>query len=433
MRLTIFESDQGDCLLLEGKSNHLVLCDGGMRRSMSEVVRKELSNLGRAIDLVYVSHVDNDHISGVLQMLEDEALWRAFDHLTKTGEAVKQPKFPRPPQINGILHNAFRDMVSLNNKSLANVLVNTAPALYATGVPELAMAADDMMNIALGIPEAIKVSRLCKDDALDIPINKPPGVQKASKLLFAGRPGDQFTLGSMKFTLIGPTEDELKKLRTGWNNWLRDNPGEVKKIRAKLKQQIDAFSNGDLSGSPFDLRDWNGVPDHKGVSAPNVASLMFLVEEDGKTLLLTGDGQQDFIIQGLQRTGHLSTNGIHLDVLKVQHHGSENNLDTDFARQVSADHYVFCGNGSHGNPEEAVIQDIFNSRLGPANLRALAPKAKDRDFHFWFSTTSAASDPLLERTKTFKAREALVGKLEKKAQGRLQLHFNQAASVELEI
>ena len=433
MRLTIFESDQGDCLLLEGKSNHLVLCDGGMRRSMSDVVRQELSNLGRAIDLAYVSHVDNDHISGVLQMLEDEALWRAFDHLTAKGETVKQPKFPRPPKINGILHNAFRDMVSQNNKSLANVLVNSAPALYATGVPELAMAADDMMNIALGIPEAIKVSRLCKDDALDIPINKPPGVQKANKLLFAGRPGDEFTLGSMKFTLIGPTEDELKKLRTGWDNWLRNNPDEVKKIRAKLRQQIDAFSNSDLSGSPFDLRDWNGVPDHKGVSAPNVASLMFLVEEEGKTLLLTGDGQQDFILHGLQRTGHLGDDGIHLDVLKVQHHGSENNLDTHFARHVSADHYVFCGNGSHGNPEEEVIQRIFNSRLGTSTQRALAPKAKDRDFHFWFSTTSAASDPLLERTETFKAREALVAKLVKKAQGRLTAHFNEGAFVELDV
>ena len=111
-----------------------------------------------------------------------------------------------------------------------------------------------------------------------------------------------------------------------------------------------------LSGSPFDLRDWNGIPDHKGVTAPNVASLMFMVEEDGKTLLLTGDGQQDFILQGLQRTGYLGDDGIHVDVLKVQHHGSENNMDADFARQVSADHYVFCGNGSHGNPEESVIR-----------------------------------------------------------------------------
>jgi beta-lactamase superfamily II metal-dependent hydrolase len=433
MRLTIFESDQGDCLLLRGKSGHLVLCDGGMRRSMTDVVRQELSNLDRAIDLVYVSHVDNDHISGVLQMLEDEALWRAFDHLTASGETVRAPQFPRPPKIKGILHNAFRDMVSQNNKSLANVLVNTAPALYATGVPELAMAADDMMNIALGIPEAIKVARLCKDDALDIPINKPPGVQKGSRLLYAGRPGDQFRLGSMAFTLIGPTDEELKKLRTGWNNWLRDNPNEVKKIRAKLKQQIDAFSNSDLTGSPFDLRDWNGVPDHEGVSAPNVASLMFLVEEDGKTVLLTGDGQQDFILQGLRRTEHLADAGVHVDVLKVQHHGSEHNLDDDFARQVSADHYVFCGNGSHGNPEESVIQRIYDSRLGKASQRALAPQAEGRDFHFWFSTTSAASDPLLERTRTFKAREALVSRLENKAQGRLKVHYNQGASVALDI
>jgi len=433
MLLTIFESDQGDCLLLQGKSKHVVLCDGGMRRSMSDVVRTELANLGRPIDLVYVSHVDNDHISGVLQLLEDVAQWRAFDHLTKKGEKVKKPKFPRPPEIKGILHNAFRDVVSANNKALTNVLVNSAPALYATGIPELVSAADDMLNIALGIPEAIKVSRLCKDDALDIPINKPPGVAKASKLLFAGRPGDQFTLGSMKFTLIGPTEDELKALRTGWNNWLKANPDDVKAIRAKLKAQIDAFSNGTFSGSPFDLRDWNGVPDHKGVSAPNVASLMFLVEEDGKTLLLTGDGQQDFILQGLRRTGHLNGTGLHLDVLKVQHHGSENNLDKEFAKQVSADHYVFCGNGSHGNPEKSVIEDIFNSRLGAVSLRTLAPKAKDRDFHFWFSTTSASGDESLERTKIFKLREELVDKLEKSAKGRLKLHFNQGPSVDLTV
>jgi beta-lactamase superfamily II metal-dependent hydrolase len=433
MLLTIFESDQGDCLLLRGKSKHVVLCDGGMRRSMSDVVRTELSNLGRPIDLVYVSHVDNDHISGVLQLLEDEAQWRAFDHLTKKGEKVKKPTFPRPPEIKGILHNAFRDVVSANNKALANVLVNSAPALYATGIPELVSAADDMLNIALGIPEAIKVSRLCKDDALDIPINKPPGVAKASKLLFAGRPGDEFTLGSMKFTLIGPTEAELKALRKGWNNWLKANPDDVKAIRAKLKAQIDAFSNGTLSGSPFDLSEWNGVPDHKGVSAPNVASLMFLVEEDGKTLLLTGDGQQDFILQGLRRTGHLNGTGLHVDVLKVQHHGSENNLDKEFAKQVSADHYVFCGNGSHGNPEESVIKDIFNSRLGAPSLRALSPKAKDRDFHFWFSTTSASGDESLERTKIFKLREELVDKLEKSAKGRLKLHFNQGPSVDLSV
>ena len=34
---------------------------------------------GATLELVYVSHIDNDHISGVLQLLEDEAEWRVFD------------------------------------------------------------------------------------------------------------------------------------------------------------------------------------------------------------------------------------------------------------------------------------------------------------------------------------------------------------------
>ena len=45
-------------------------------------VRAELGKLrddNRELALVYVSHIDNDHINGVLQLLEDEASWRVFD------------------------------------------------------------------------------------------------------------------------------------------------------------------------------------------------------------------------------------------------------------------------------------------------------------------------------------------------------------------
>ena len=114
---------------------------------------------------------------------------------------------------------------------------------------------------------------------------------------------------------------------------------------------------------------------------------MFMVEEDGKRLLLTGDGQQRLHPAGLERTGFLDDGLLHLDVLKVQHHGSEHNMDEDFARKVSADHYVFCGNGEHENPDLAVIDIIFNSRLGEQSVRTLAPQAENRKFHFWFSTT----------------------------------------------
>lgn len=437
MNLTIFESDMGDCLLLEAASGELMLCDGGMKGSLKNHVRAELSALrdaGRELELVYVSHIDNDHINGVLQLLEDEAEWRVFDLHEANGDPIREPRFPRPPVIKGILHNAFRDTVTANNKAIRNLLIASAPSLYASAVDELIHAADEMQGIAAGIPEGLKVLGLVRKNALDIPVNQPPGVAQPSKLLFAGQPGDTFQLGTMKFTLLGPTDKELRKLRKGWNTWLKAHPDDVKKIRAELKKRVEEFSTGARTTSPYDLGDWNGIPDHKKVTAPNVASLMWMVEENGKTLLLTGDAQQDFILGGLERTGFLENGEFaHVDVLKVQHHGSEHNMDKKFARRVSADHYVFCGNGSHGNPELEVIRTIYASRLGSAAVRALAPKAQNRDFHFWFSTTSQAAPEGLKRREKFEKLEDLVADLEAQSNGRLHAHYNTASSTTLAI
>ena len=436
MRLTIYESDKGDCLLLEAATGELMLCDGGMASSLKSHVRVELGKLrdaNRELALVYVSHIDNDHISGILQLLEDEAEWRVFDHHQGGTDPIRKPKVPRPPVIRGILHNSFRDQVTANNKAIHSQLIAAAPALYASAVPGLVGVADEMQGIAAGIPEALKVLGLVKKDALDIPVNQPPGVASGAKLLFAGQPGDSFSLGSMQFTLIGPTKTELTALRKGWNTWLQKNPDDVQSIRAELRKRIDEFSAGAITGSPYDLGSWNGVPDTKGVTAPNVASLMFMVEENGKRLLLTGDGQQDIILAGLTRTGFLPNGFVHLDVLKIQHHGSTHNLDVNFARRVSADHYVFCGNGIDGNPEIDVINMVFQSRRGAGNVLALAPQAQNRDFHFWFSTTAQAAAPGLVRRGTLERMEAHVKSLEASSGGRLKLHFNTGAFTTLAI
>ncbi len=192
-----------------------------------------------------------------------------------------------------------------------------------------------------------------------------------------------------------------------------------------MKKRIDEFSTGTLNGEVFDLRDWNGIPDFEGVSIPNIASLMLMIEEGGKRLLLTGDGQQKFIVDGLENTGFLAAkSGIHLDVLKVQHHGSENNVDSEFCHRVSADHYVFCGNGSSGNPETEVIDLVFNSRLGTAGQLTLAPQAKNRKFTFWFSTTSNTTRSGSDEHKAFVKLEAHVEKLRKRAKGKLIVRYN---------
>ena len=437
MKLRIFQSAEGDCLLLEGADQKLVLCDGGMASSIKKHVRAELTKLrttGRELEYVYVSHIDSDHISGVLQLLDDEVAWRVHDfQMTTDAPPAAPPPVPRPPVIKGLLHNSFKDLIGVNQHTeVRDLLAAAVPSLFATAVPELVEAGLELQDLATSIPEAIKVSRLSAPDALDIPVNRLPGSTGPGKLLFFRDAVQSFNIGTMKFTIVGPTDLELTNLKTGWVTWLQKNKELVRQIRQELKRRIEEFSNGISGESPFNLGDWNGIPPFKGVTAPNVASLMFMVEEDGKRLLLTGDSQQDIILRGLRQTGFLADQGLFLDVLKVQHHGSSHNMDKEFARQVSAKHYVFCANGSDGNPDQDVIDFIFNSRRGDASARTLAPQAANAEFHFWFSTTSAPVDTS-QRHKAFKAREEHVEMLRQSAAGKLIVHFNEGAFIDLPI
>ena len=383
MKLHIFQSTNGDCLLLEGKDKKLVLCDGGMRASIKSHVRAELTKLrtaGRELEYVYVSHIDSDHISGVLQLLEDEVEWRIHDYeMTTDNPPAAPPNLPRPPVIKGLLHNSFKDQIGINKSTeVADLLAAAVPSLFATADPVLVDVALELQDVAVSIPEAIKVSRLSASDALDIPVNRLPGSTGPAKLLFFRDAVQSFNVGSMKFTIVGPTDQELTDVKKGWVTWLQNNKEEVREIRRELKRRIEEFSNGTSSESPFDMRDWNGIPDFKGVSAPNVASLMFMVEEDGKACCSQAIHSRTSSFAACEDGIPRRPGGLYIDVLKVQHHGSENNLDAEFARQVAAEHYVFCGNGLHENPNLDVVRTYINARLGYAVPRRRRVRRRQR-------------------------------------------------------
>ena len=442
MRLDIFQSDKGDCVLLTGADGRRILCDGGMYGSMREHVAPELSKLRDPardvdIDYVYVSHIDQDHISGVLQLLRDELEWRVYEfHLG--GEAEREePEVPRPPRIGGIWHNAFRDQVSKNKGAITNLLAAAVPALAASRVPSLERASAELGEVALSVAEAIELSKLIDPALLGIPLNELPGQGGPARLLMVRNDApNSFDVGGMRLTIVGPTDDELRALRTGWDNWLRANKSRVEELRREMRRRVEEFS---ASGDPslLDLSDWNGVPNFRGVTAPNVASLMFLVEEGDRRLLLTGDSQQDIILKGLRESGVLAAGAfLHVDVLKVQHHGSENNLDARFARTVSADHYVFCGNGEHGNPDLGVLRFIVASRISDdAAVRAGAEEAQDDDrpFTFWFSTSSATNTANEEALEHWAELEEEVERLRQQAGDRMRVNYNDGVALTLRL
>ena len=107
MKLTVFHVGDGDCLLLsaqgaegnEGKPHH-ILVDGGRKTPFRDNAGEFLSQLrkrGEELEVVCVSHIDDDHISGILGMIEDEVAWRVFDLKLKVfeEEGGRRPRKPR--------------------------------------------------------------------------------------------------------------------------------------------------------------------------------------------------------------------------------------------------------------------------------------------------------------------------------------------------
>lgn len=445
MRITAFEGGKGDCLLLESNKGKNLLMDGGhvdphFKRIFSyhDNVAPTLGKLrkaGKVLDLVAVSHIDQDHIGGILSMLDDEFNWRVYEYQKAQGLTPRKPAHPRPPQIKAIWHNSFHEQLEMNRGDIEDAIAAVAPLSLALGIGPKSHGEDLFSRLATSMTEAAKVSRRIGEGQLGIPLNP----EFKGKLVQRIRKPPQVKLGDLKITVLGPTKERLTELRTKWNKWLRSTKGKaaIRKLRHAAEGDEDLLATGDLSAfldsaalsaALGDLTELiaaaelgPAIGNRASVSKENVASIIMMVEEEGKRVLLTGDARDDHIIEDLTKAKLTDRDGhIHVDVLKIQHHASENNFSKDFGKRVTADHYVFCGNGQHENPDRRVVQNVLDSRIGTASRRSPNCETGNK-FKLWFtsdgSTTKADKEHMELLRKDVASRQ-------RRSPGRFTYHFS---------
>jgi beta-lactamase superfamily II metal-dependent hydrolase len=389
MKLTMFPADKGDCLLLRGADGTNVLIDGGMRQSYSQFVAVALGrirNRKERLRLVCVSHIDQDHISGVLQLLDDMAAWRVHDYRKKDEDRPDPPAVPRPPEIDGIWHNAFHEQIGKNSGPVQQMLAASAALLSALPRERAKQAAGDRRELATSVKEALQLSRRIRAGQLKIPLNR----EFDHRLVMTRDGARPIRVGSMKFTVIAPFQEDLRNLREEWNTWLRENQDELREVQRRSREDEDLLQSSELDRllSPL-LTQADVLGRRERVTLPNLASIMIFVEEAGRTLLLTGDGHASDILKGLERTKKLAPEaGMHVNLLKVQHHGSEHNIDRDFCKRITADRYVFCADGAHDNPDLGAVEAIIDSRVGGQRNRSRNAETQ-RPFTLWFNSSSS--------------------------------------------
>jgi hypothetical protein len=308
------DASEGDCLILHhGTAAHpaFVLIDGGPARTYNRSLLPRLRQLRAALGLapreplplglVVLTHVDDDHIAGLLKLFE--AISDARDE--------KQPAITRVAEL---WHNSFDD--ALGNDQIA------AAVAFLEKLP-----LDDRDGAVAGTRQGRALRDLAR--RLEVRVNAP----------FRGlvaRPDDAAIVvdhEDVRLTVLGPSRSELDAYQARWDEDLSSGKG-------------GEVAAADRDDSPF-----------------NLASIVLLVERAGRRVLLTGDGLADHILAGLTAAGHLGERGrFHVDVFKLPHHGSCCNVTPELLRRVTADTYIISANGKHGNPDVASLDMLAEAR-----------------------------------------------------------------------
>jgi hypothetical protein len=320
LKLHLVQAKQGDCMILEYGTQaepKYILIDGGPATIYKTHLRGELRRIKKAkgkLDAVVLSHVDDDHVRGLLDLMAE--LQRQRDD-----------GMPETISIGELWHNSY-------SQTMGDEIENRFRALVKDLGP-LGDIMDDSDTTDRNISQGDRLTKSAA--ALGIPIN-PFTLEHPICVDDAPAP---ITFGALRLQVVGPTHKNLEKLRKDWLAWL--------KAQEKRAQERD-LAVAERAAIKADE------------SVPNLSSIMLFAEAAGKTLLFTGDGRGDDLLQGLGQAGLLSPEGkLHVDVLKLPHHGSVRNVTQDFFKAVTAGTYAISANGDDGNPDLTTLAWIVEA------------------------------------------------------------------------
>lgn len=331
-KLEALRALHGDALLLHYGTRakpKYALIDGGPAGVWTASVRPRLQELrknDKAVPLrwMLLSHIDEDHVLGLIDMVQElvDAMPQPKDATASSRALFHNTPGPPAPQA-GV---ASGPAVPPQPADPVRAGIEAALVSVAAHAPP--------MNTVSSYRQGAELANL----ALHQAITRNP---TTGDRLLAGDELPADIVSPLRVTVISPTVTVLNKLIKKWQDQLGKDGGV---ITSNVETKIQ-----------------------------NLSSIVVLVEKGSKRMLLTGDALDFDVIAGLKELDLLDDNGeLHVDLLKLPHHGAEGNCHEELFQTVKAKHYVISADGRHGNPDEPTLERLVESE-------------KDRDCKIWIT------------------------------------------------
>ena len=301
----------GDGILIEYGTTDpkYILIDGGPYYNVQEMATglKKLAPDLKRVELLVITHIDTDHIDGIVTLLNSATL---------------------PFEIGDLWFNGFKQIEPFDD------LLGSLQGEY---ISALIKKKKIPHNLAFN-KKAVYVA-----DPSDLPVIKLPG--------------------GMELTLLSPTGTGLSKLHKKWVDELKkygDDPNFLKKLGQDKRYESD----DDLLG--LDIERLNATKVKGDTAAANGSSIAFIATYAGKSCLFAGDATSDYLLPSIQTL--IKRQGgerLRLTAWKCAHHGSKkSNLDK-LMQKIDCKNMLISTNGAKfKHPDQECIAKLIKNN-GP--------------------------------------------------------------------
>ncbi|HEY0726897.1 MAG TPA: hypothetical protein VGD38_02435, partial [Pyrinomonadaceae bacterium] len=214
--LDVRRARKGDCLILHygsKKAPGLGLIDGGPSQVYGPHLKPRLEQIRTSrelgpdeplpVDFLMVSHVDDDHIKGVLE-------------LTKELLEAKAAKRPLPVKIKGVWHNTFDDIIGNSPKELTAAVTAQFGAASLNGEADVEGLDPDVAKVLASVGQGFRL----RDDIRGLKLRINPDF--AGGLVIAKKKAKAIDMGKgLKFTVVGPLHAEVVALQKDHDKFLK--------------------------------------------------------------------------------------------------------------------------------------------------------------------------------------------------------------------
>lgn len=298
--LNVLPAYNGDSILIktydENNEEFVILVDGGTPSTFEYSLKKRLTEISK-INLLVLTHIDNDHIGGLINLFKNNLISRI--------------------KIDEIWYNQ----------------------------PDVEFYEPKSDKALISVPQAEDWKTLIKEKKNGVVIKE---IATENRMI---------NIKGLEFIILSPTSDIKNKL---YETWLkeRDKPKNIElNNKAFISTNIPNYSKSLEELNKIDFKPEKSINN----DIHNSSSISFLLKCLDLSLLLLADSRAEVICDNLKELGYSESNLLEVNFVKISHHGSLNNTSQELLSFIKSNNYIISTNGgssNHKHPSRETIARI---------------------------------------------------------------------------